>query len=1244
MNIQKYRSSAAAMVAVSAAIFAAPFAAWASFLGDLAANPNVVSSSPYATGGDLVLKLGEAEYVHVFTNTASAGTFTPAQALTARILVVGGGGGGGRYSYNACGGAGGGFVEDTLALAAGTDYVVAVGAGGEPGAISDGNAGKASSFGGTTLVAGGGAGGKINGANTEKLSGTPQANPGGATNGGGGGGAGGAGAAAYAKLTYGLIFGWAGQGGAGIESDVAGWTVEYAAGGNGGSNGAYFQTPAQGGGGLGYYRDFYNGSTLVEGTSAQDGTGSGGGGMSNVSTSGKGGDGVVIVRYVAWSGTVPLVADAAVAVGGPTFALASARLASSGADAAATLKAHVRKSGEGAWGADIEIAEVSGSAVDRAASRPIGGLDPATTYEWELWASNDSGDSAVSSGSFTTLAADALATGGTITTNGVRRIHTFTGDGTFTLPAAATVDYLVVGGGGSGGYYACGGGGGGGQVIHRTSITLTAGTYPVVVGAGGTSIDVANNAVWTTVNSAATAEAAAGAMGGTSTFAGETAYGGAPGSAGGGWNAQILTGWFRGSSGGGGCSGLGNPASGGKFGYWGAGHDGGSDGSSNKYGGGGGGAGGDGAASTSAGAGAGGEGVACSISGTTVYYGAGGGGAANGTDNYGAGGSGSGGDGGHKYSSAADESEAAARCGKDGAANTGSGGGGAYGTQNSTAYTGGSGADGVVIVSYVDYSLVADNGAPVLEEISDVVPAAGSIAFTLDVVSAGGGDGTVSLVAHYGYAGGSLDKTAVLSAAVIGSSTYTISGLVPGVAYEFFVTADNGEEGGTANTASVTATTAPMFSEALAYTAAGGILGYTVDGAATADSQRLELWVGADASSMTNQATYTDASLLAAGAHTVQPFATEQFGETLSILLRHVAVVGSLAFTNDTAVLSITLTDGATYTWKSDVADGGWCDAANWTSSGGMRGWPTAGSTAKFPAMTVTARVDRAVTVAQTQFTANGAVTLKGTVAAATLTTGFASDATAFPAGSWTLDAIAVVRDPAGKVTMNNAGETLVLTNGASFANAGQDFVVNNGGTLTVGPESSLSVKAIGGTSSAGGAHPRIVVAGTVVSSGGVNLSYGGASTKPATDLVLKGAGARIEVNGVFYAQHTNATVTIELEGTYSSTEALIRETGTEQMAKSGYALTFDVPKTSASKKVAKCDILVADWSKKSINTALVEFGEVDSEGSYFYYTDSLDGTARYRSAAEVSTAGKTAKCLWYHHESAHSGMIIMLR
>ena len=102
-----------------------------------------------------------------------------------------------------------------------------------------------------------------------------------------------------------------------------------------------------------------------------------------------------------------------------------------------------------------------------------------------------------------------VATGGTITTSGDCKIHTFTGPGTFQVtnvsltPANNTVSYLVVAGGGSGGFDVGGGGGAGGfrevksPVTPYTAspldgypsapnrITVTATSYPITVGAGG---------------------------------------------------------------------------------------------------------------------------------------------------------------------------------------------------------------------------------------------------------------------------------------------------------------------------------------------------------------------------------------------------------------------------------------------------------------------------------------------------------------------------------------------------------------------------------------------------------------------------------------------------------------------------------------------------------------------------------------------------------------------------------------
>jgi hypothetical protein len=98
------------------------------------------------------------------------------------------------------------------------------------------------------------------------------------------------------------------------------------------------------------------------------------------------------------------------------------------------------------------------------------------------------------------------ATGGTETTCGDYKIHTFTGPGTFTVTAAGnplgsnTVDYLVVAGGGGGGqFYGAGGGAGGFRESVPSPAAWTASPlanpggalpvsvqgYPITVGAGG---------------------------------------------------------------------------------------------------------------------------------------------------------------------------------------------------------------------------------------------------------------------------------------------------------------------------------------------------------------------------------------------------------------------------------------------------------------------------------------------------------------------------------------------------------------------------------------------------------------------------------------------------------------------------------------------------------------------------------------------------------------------------------------
>src|SRR6056300_1762251 len=105
------------------------------------------------------------------------------------------------------------------------------------------------------------------------------------------------------------------------------------------------------------------------------------------------------------------------------------------------------------------------------------------------------------------------ATGGTITTSGNFKIHSFTGDGCFVVSCAGNtsgsdkVDYLVVAGAGGGG---TGGGGGAGAGGYRTTFPspgcnagafpISATNYPITVGGGGYNTS-GSNSIFSTITS-----------------------------------------------------------------------------------------------------------------------------------------------------------------------------------------------------------------------------------------------------------------------------------------------------------------------------------------------------------------------------------------------------------------------------------------------------------------------------------------------------------------------------------------------------------------------------------------------------------------------------------------------------------------------------------------------------------------------------------------------------------------------
>ena len=139
------------------------------------------------------------------------------------------------------------------------------------------------------------------------------------------------------------------------------------------------------------------------------------------------------------------------------------------------------------------------------------------------------------------------ATGGTVTTCGNYKIHTFTSSGCFSVtqvgnsPTSPTggpsnAEYLVVAGGGSGGGDRGGGGGAGGVrsdfPTPAGTVPLIVQTYPITVGAGGTGVadNIAGNVGSNSIFSIITSTGGGGGGLGNAT----TSPGGSGGSGGGG--------------------------------------------------------------------------------------------------------------------------------------------------------------------------------------------------------------------------------------------------------------------------------------------------------------------------------------------------------------------------------------------------------------------------------------------------------------------------------------------------------------------------------------------------------------------------------------------------------------------------------------------------------------------------------------------------------------------------------------
>lgn len=265
---------------------------------------------------------GPQTTVSSFTSVGSTTWTCPAGVTSIEVLVVAGGGGGGG---GGSGGGGGGVVyHPKFSVTPGTGYTVTVGDGGNGGSWGNGANGGNSAF--STLIATGGGGGAHSGngiaggsgggggyqgttwaysdggaSNQPSYTGaTVYGNPGGkgcgySANGYPGAGGGGAGGPGFSATLYGTSDNAqaGGDGGPGIAFSISGTTTYYA-GGGGGSNRTVGIGDSVGRGGIGGG----GAGTITNGIAGTSNTGGGGGaGASSTHVGGKGGSGIVIIKY-----------------------------------------------------------------------------------------------------------------------------------------------------------------------------------------------------------------------------------------------------------------------------------------------------------------------------------------------------------------------------------------------------------------------------------------------------------------------------------------------------------------------------------------------------------------------------------------------------------------------------------------------------------------------------------------------------------------------------------------------------------------------------------------------------------------------------------------------------------------------------------------------------------------------------------------------------------------------------------
>ena len=1202
----------------------------------------LVTESPYATGGDFIYRLGEGSstYLHVYT-TAGAATFTPKSDLSAHVLLIGGGGAGGKpNSSNAVGGGGGAGavgVITNVALTAAAEYAVIVGAGGAGHNTSGGqNNGGDSSF-ADLLIAHGGMGGKQqSGGSASTCDGAGLGFGGGAGKSGSYSGSGGGAGAPGVNGLDGDGNMISPTGGEGVKTLFTGVEWWVAGGGNGSGGSSTYEAPQNlAGGGLGQ-------TAKTSPTPGRANTGSGGGGVNKGGTSASGASGVVIVRYDGEPSVTPVVNSLSATPTGPTSVMFACVLSTvgSGAEEAQVAITYWPKDDPSAK-AEVSAGGVCGRNMFGDLTLEVADLERGVDYVASVVATSVAGTSSAVTVEFSTEHDNPEATGGIVSTNGIRVVHKFLEDGVFTLKYVAKVRLLVVGGGGAGGGQGhsnlsagCGGGGGGGVVFRE--LWLNPGAYEVSIGAGGTWADVVSKGhIY--------------GCGEASWFGSVVAHGGGAGA----YYKNSANGGSLSVANGGGGNGYKNEVGGSSY-YRDEGYLGGTGRTADGPGGGGGGAGGPGQAGIDSNGGAGGPGVAYNFYGFDEYYGGGGGGGAGGTSGApgGVGGSGVGGNGG--YLASGENWNWTETCaGGDGMDGYGGGGGGGKSSDFSASHKGGSGGSGVVIVDYVNYELKSGGNEPTLEQPSVKSVSSTTAEMAIGVVDCGGGAQSVRLLIAYGLAADSLVVTQVLNEAATsadGVVLYEIAGLLPARDYFFKIVAGNGLEDGTAESAVFPFTTTKLIGDAVSFTHDQGTYDFTFTvGELTPEKVTALLMLSTDGGQ-----TYAVADRWAvteAGDNVkTHVFDTALFGTSYHYRIDLVCEDGGAAWTNSNvqalSASTFYVEDEAVYGWVGG-AEGYWDEPANWESSkanGVTRGYPVRGSRADFPAdAKVAVKIRKpeectylGVNVDNLDFTLLG----EGTGAALSCVTPISGcGGNPFGAGSvFTVDGVAFTPALSAAWAFRE-GQRLVVRNGA---------VVNVGQTLNPGAAADTYVLITDGgrinaSDYTGGRGGQFLIDGGILD---VSREFNPfAAGDRQTEVIIGRDGSQLIANRI-YSGNNDFTILFDIPaGGYTTVPVSgsgekigHNHLSGDGKSDSGKIVTFACVKKSGIRAGRKEEYVTLVNKTSALAYTRVDNTKPVTEGSALFFASSASSTDA------ITAETGDAACIRFHYVPQPAGLLLLLR